>query len=173
MDPGETIKKAAEREVMEETGIKTEFQGILGLREMLDFRYSASDLYIVCMMHCEMSSSQEINIIDKREVIEAKWIPLSDLSSNDEGIAKYRMFPNAYRFIKLLYERFMQNKLEGSAMSNAGDGQIICNPCISGKMSATEIMKQVTMTDEDQMPSNGKGKPWVYYISEPLKCSAA
>ena len=44
MDPGETIKIAAEREVLEETGIKTEFQGILGMREMLDFRYSASDI---------------------------------------------------------------------------------------------------------------------------------
>jgi ADP-ribose pyrophosphatase YjhB (NUDIX family) len=50
MDPGETIKKAVEREVMEETGVKTSFLGILGLREMLDTRYSAADLYIVCIM---------------------------------------------------------------------------------------------------------------------------
>jgi ADP-ribose pyrophosphatase YjhB (NUDIX family) len=107
MDPGETIKIAAEREVLEETGIKTQFQGILGMREMLDFRYSASDIYIVCLMHCTCSEDQEINIIDKREVIEAKWIPLADLSSNEEGKAKYRMFSNAYKFISSVYARFM------------------------------------------------------------------
>ena len=39
MDPGETIKISVEREVLEETGVKTIFQGILGLREILDFRY--------------------------------------------------------------------------------------------------------------------------------------
>ena len=33
MDPGETIRQAVEREVMEETGVKAEFQGILALRE--------------------------------------------------------------------------------------------------------------------------------------------
>ena len=52
MDPGETIKQASEREVYEETGIKTTFQGILGLRETLDARYSAADLYFVSIMNC-------------------------------------------------------------------------------------------------------------------------
>lgn len=101
------------------------------MREMLDFRYSASDIYIVCLMHCN-HAIQEINIIDKREVIEAKWIPLVDLSSNEEGIAKYRMFANAYKFIKLVYSRFMQNK---NSVNN------LCDPSVSGKTSATEIMK--------------------------------
>jgi hypothetical protein len=80
------------------------------LREWLDARYSAADLYIVCLMHT-VCSEQEINIIDKREVIEAKWVPLEELSSNDEGVAKYRMFPNSYRFVKLLHNRFMNSKL--------------------------------------------------------------
>ena len=131
MDPGETIKIAAEREVLEETGITTEFQGVLGMREVLDFRYSATDIYIVCLMHCN-KADQEINIIDKREVIEAKWIPLVDLSSNDEKTAKYRMFPNAYKFIKLVYAHFMTNKNRIEACSD---------PCLTGKSTATEIMK--------------------------------
>jgi 8-oxo-dGTP diphosphatase len=49
MDPGETIKQAAEREVFEETGVKTVFQGILGLREM-DAKYTTTDFYIVCLL---------------------------------------------------------------------------------------------------------------------------
>ncbi len=82
MDPGETIKQAAVREVLEETGITTSFQGIIGLREILDAKYSAADFYIVCLMHC--SADNQINIIDKGEVIEAKWVPLSELKANDE-----------------------------------------------------------------------------------------
>ena len=49
----------------------------------------------------------------------------------------------------------------------------MCDPCMSGKQSATEIMKQVSMTVEVVQPTTGKGKPWSYYISEPLKCSSA
>ena len=131
------------------------------MREVLEFRYSATDIYIVCLMHCN-KADQEINIIDKREVIEAKWIPLVDLSSNDEKTAKYRMFPNAYKFIKLVYAHFMTNKNRIEAFSD---------PCLTGKSTATEIMKQVGMTHEEVAPTSGKGKPWSYYISEALKCS--
>jgi ADP-ribose pyrophosphatase YjhB (NUDIX family) len=151
MDPGETIKQAAEREVLEETGVKTQFQGILGIREMLKARYNASDLYVVCLMHCN-DENLAINIIDKREVIEAKWVPLAELTSNDEG-AKYRMFPNAYRFIKLLHQRLMANK-----------------PLVDDSLSATDLMKHVTLTHEEAVPTSGpKDKPWNYYIGEALK----
>lgn len=56
-------------------------------------------------------------------------------------------------------------------MANKQSIQQLCDPCLSGKTSATEIMKQVSMTFEEQQPTTGKGKPWAYYISEPLKCS--
>lgn len=57
MDPGETIKQAVEREVFEETGVRTEFQGIIGMRETLDARYSATDIYLVCLVTCPDSQS--------------------------------------------------------------------------------------------------------------------
>jgi hypothetical protein len=122
------------------------------MREMLNARYSASDIYIVCLMHCA-EDGYDINIIDKREVIEAKWVPLSELSSNDEG-AKYRMFPNAYRFISLLHKRLASNQ----------------STITDGSNTATELMKQVTLTHEEAVPTTGpKDKPWGYYISEELK----
>ena len=122
------------------------------MREMLNARYTASDIYIACLMHCA-EDGYDINIIDKREVIEAKWVPLSELSSNDEG-AKYRMFPNAYRFISLLHRRLASNQ----------------SSITDGSTTATELMKQVTLTYEEAVPTTGpKDKPWVYYISEELK----
>lgn len=110
MDPGETIRQAVEREVMEETGIQSNFLGIIGLRETLEARYSASDLYLVCLMECSLGSSTEINIIDKREVFQAKWVPLEELFTNTEGECKYRLFPNAWKFMSCLNKRFQLYK---------------------------------------------------------------
>ena len=52
---------------MEETGVKTEFQGVIGMREMLDARYGAADIYIVCLLSVT-DEDLPINILDKREV---------------------------------------------------------------------------------------------------------
>ena len=50
VDKGETIKQGVEREVMEETGVKGVFQGILAMREQMDYKYGAADFYIVCVL---------------------------------------------------------------------------------------------------------------------------
>lgn len=106
MDPGETIKQACEREVMEETGVKTQFVGIVGMREQLQFRYGATDFYIVCLMSVKAGEEdQKINIIDKREVFAAQWVPLAELSSNSET-SNFKMFQNAYMFIKGIYSQY-------------------------------------------------------------------
>ena len=50
VEPQEWLQKAVEREVWEETGIKTEFEGILGMRELKDFRYNKGDMYYICLL---------------------------------------------------------------------------------------------------------------------------
>ena len=35
---------------MEETGVKGTFQGILAMREQMDYKYGAADFYIVCVL---------------------------------------------------------------------------------------------------------------------------
>lgn len=40
VDEGETIEKAVVREVWEETGVKSEFIGVIGFREQLNFRFN-------------------------------------------------------------------------------------------------------------------------------------
>jgi len=50
VDRGETVRQGVEREVLEETGVKGEFQGILAMREQMDYKYGAADFYIVCVL---------------------------------------------------------------------------------------------------------------------------
>lgn len=162
MDPGETIKQAVEREVLEETGVRTHFEGIIGLRETLDARYSATDLYLVCLLTVP-DDAQAINIIDQREIFQAKWVPMGELLHN-EADAKYRMFPNAWKFIGLLSQRLQQAKEKRLPLAMCCQESGDCSD-----LSATQLMKQTTLTLEEFTPSSGKGKPWVYYIAEPLK----
>ena len=50
VDAGERISEASERELMEESGVKPEFVGVLGLREQVKFKYGASDIYVACIL---------------------------------------------------------------------------------------------------------------------------
>ena len=50
VDRGETICVAVEREVLEETGVKASFQGVLAMREQLGYKYGAADIFIVCIL---------------------------------------------------------------------------------------------------------------------------
>lgn len=59
MDPGETIKLACEREVYEETGLRCEFLGLLGIREQLLVKYGCTDLYIVCLLKLKSTGDSE------------------------------------------------------------------------------------------------------------------
>ena len=78
VDPAENIGEAAEREVMEETGIYTQFVGIVCLRHRHQFRFGTSDLYIVCRLK---PLSKEI-ISDPGEIEDCKWMPLTNYFSS-------------------------------------------------------------------------------------------
>ena len=124
------------------------------MREILEARYSTTDFYIVCIMSCS-DAEQEINIIDKREIFQAKWAPLTELTSNTDGETQYKMFPNAWKFLKFLNQRITLYK--------QGKLPVIQDPS-SQPLSATELIKQITMTYEEMPPASGKGKPVRYYI---------
>ena len=50
VDEDEKLENGAIREVKEETGIDTDFLGILGMREITKFRFNRGDLYLVCLL---------------------------------------------------------------------------------------------------------------------------
>ena len=65
----EFANEAAQREVFEETGIKTEFIELLGIREVNNFRFQASEIFFLSLLRAINTDFQ----IDKYELLEAKW----------------------------------------------------------------------------------------------------
>jgi ADP-ribose pyrophosphatase YjhB (NUDIX family) len=49
-DPQENLDEAARREVLEETGIETEFVGIMCFRQAHNFLFGKSDMFFVCLL---------------------------------------------------------------------------------------------------------------------------
>jgi len=85
--------------VLEETGVKAEFSGVLAFREQLDHKYGAADFYFTCLL--KPDSVTTVDIQDIGEVQSAKWIPLAEITTNDDT-SKYRLLPNPYKFVSLV-----------------------------------------------------------------------
>lgn len=94
LDKGEAFGAAACREVLEETGVKCDFEGVLALWNRHGLSFGVSDIYVVCMLRPLSSSSSSsaagtfspsssssfrppLNI-DPVEVSAARWMPLSE-----------------------------------------------------------------------------------------------
>ena len=74
MDANETLSEAVVREVFEETGIKTEFEGVLGCSEFLNTKFDKNDLYFMCLVR---PTTFNINACDK-EIEECKWMDVEE-----------------------------------------------------------------------------------------------
>lgn len=75
VDLGEGFGEAAMREVFEETGIKTKFLGILGLRHSHKIQRGRSDVYVITRLHAD---SFDI-VADVQEIETCLWMPLTKL----------------------------------------------------------------------------------------------
>ena len=85
--------------MLEETGVEAEFSGVLAFREQLDHKYGAADFYFTCLL--QPGAGTSVNIQDVGEVQSAKWIPLSEITTNDDT-SQYRLLPNAFKFVSLV-----------------------------------------------------------------------
>lgn len=77
VDRGELLQDAVIREVMEETHIKTVFQGIVGFRHYHKGQFATSNLYFLCHL---VAQSEHI-IACEREIGLAQWMKISDYLS--------------------------------------------------------------------------------------------
>lgn len=80
--PGEHLADAAEREVLEETGVRARFEALACFRHWHGYRYGKSDIYFVCRLS---ALSSEITM-QEEEIAECLWMPLDEFLSEDSGI---------------------------------------------------------------------------------------
>lgn len=84
LERGEHMADGVMREVFEETGIRTEFQGLVSFRHHHRGQFGESNIYAVCRLR---PLSHEIRI-DPAEIAEAMWIPVDQYLTR-EGIGLY------------------------------------------------------------------------------------
>ena len=90
-DIGEAFSTTAEREVYEETGLRTKFQSILAFRHQHGMSYGVSDIYILCLLRpCSLTYQTLLTDdkytklplqIDTNEILDAQWMNVSDYLS--------------------------------------------------------------------------------------------
>lgn len=85
IDDSEMITNAACREVLEETGVKVQFQTIISLGHFYPHQFHKSNLYVLCLAK---PLSHEINIKDTQEIEDAKWVDVDEYL-NDEKVLGY------------------------------------------------------------------------------------
>lgn len=75
LDPGEHLAHAAEREVYEETGVRTKFESVTSFHHKHDYSYGKSDIYFVCRLS---PLSLDLNR-DEGEIADVRWMPVDEL----------------------------------------------------------------------------------------------
>ena len=80
LQQGEHLVQGVIREVEEETGIRTRFEGLACLRHWHGYRYGKSDIYFVCRLS---PLSEEIHA-QEAEIAECLWMPVAEYLGSDE-----------------------------------------------------------------------------------------
>ncbi|XP_048504910.1 nucleoside diphosphate-linked moiety X motif 6 isoform X2 [Athalia rosae] len=95
VEPGEDIAIAAQREVMEETGIEAEFKQLLLFRHAHHFAFDCSDIYMVV---CLTPRTLDITRCE-REIAHCTWMKLEEYVNHPEVHEHNRLV--ARKFIEL------------------------------------------------------------------------
>lgn len=82
VDPGERIQDSIVREVLEETGIETSFEAILGFTTRHPYEFGKSNIHFICRLK---PLTQAINVIDTDEIAEAKWVPVDSYLADEKN----------------------------------------------------------------------------------------
>ncbi|GAB4824032.1 hypothetical protein N2152v2_011078 [Parachlorella kessleri] len=73
---GEDISAAAEREVLEETGVRARFDSVLAMRQAHGFAFGKSDFFFVVALRPQ-PGQQELTV-QEDELVGAQWMPLEE-----------------------------------------------------------------------------------------------
>ncbi len=80
LHPGEHIVDGVIREVLEETGVRTQFESLACFRHWHGYRYGKSDIYFVCRL---APLSADISI-QAEELEECLWMPVDEYLNSED-----------------------------------------------------------------------------------------
>ncbi|KXZ50193.1 hypothetical protein GPECTOR_17g830 [Gonium pectorale] len=78
---GEDFTQAAERELLEETGVTARVECVLAIRQAHGFAFGKSDLFIVVGMRPEPEGQEPVP--QEAELVAARWAPLSEYTDQE------------------------------------------------------------------------------------------
>ncbi|WP_111976609.1 NUDIX hydrolase [Algibacillus agarilyticus] len=100
----EDISEAAVRETFEETGIKTEFESIIGLGCRHQYRFGKSNIYFICKLK---PTSHDIVISDPKEILAAEWVDIAVFLADENNSPFNKMIISSLSDTKgLLHSQF-------------------------------------------------------------------
>lgn len=89
-DQGEDIGVTAEREVFEETGIKSQFHSILTMRHLHKFQFGSSDIFITCLMTLDESQPDALKLKKcEQEIHDVAWMHIQEAIHQLTDFNKY------------------------------------------------------------------------------------
>lgn len=84
-DVGEDLAATAIREVLEETGVETEFVSVVCFRHLHNYRFGQSDIYFVCHLR---PITQEIKACPF-EIDKCEWMDLDKFVANSSAVSPF------------------------------------------------------------------------------------
>jgi len=81
VDPGERVEKALIREVLEETGVHVTFDSLINVSHFIAGQFGEQNIYFACTAK---PLSKAINIYDASEILEARWINITEFLNNED-----------------------------------------------------------------------------------------
>jgi len=120
-DPGEDFAETAMREVLEETGIKSEPVGVVSLRHNHGYRFGQGDIYVLVRLRATFETIE----VDPHELLDARWmsreaIEAALVPADYAGDLEDRVSANNWKLISNALDGTL---IEGREMPNSRGGR--------------------------------------------------
>lgn len=80
---GEELGETAVRETREETGISADFECLLSVRHLHNFRWGISDFYAICLLRLSNGANAAAINFDREEIADCRWMDLVEFSTRN------------------------------------------------------------------------------------------
>jgi 8-oxo-dGTP pyrophosphatase MutT (NUDIX family) len=82
VNQGEDVHTAAVREVLEETGVEADFEGVIGVRQAHNLAFGKDDLFFLCFLRLKPGADASPALTPQEgEIAAAAWMPLDQFGA--------------------------------------------------------------------------------------------